>query len=111
MSVLDSLPERPLTESETERLVETKDEFAPLCFRPEVPSRHLYVFVIGGSRHHVVGYDLDDQAWVSIATFDELTSWKDVLERERIDAWIDNQYPDDIIDQFPTFEVNRGDSQ
>jgi len=107
MSVLDSLPNRPLTKLETIRLTETKEEFGPLCFRPEVPSRHLYVFVIGGSRHHVVGYHLDEQAWVSVATFDEEPT-TDMLDREGVRWWVANQYPEDIIDQFPTFEVNRG---
>lgn|GEM_PF-4648124 len=110
MSVLDSLPDRPLTETETRRLTEQKDQFAPLCYRPEVPSRHLYVFVIGGDRHHVVGYDLGEQAWVSITTVDQKPT-TEVLDREGIRWWVDNEYPDDILEQFPTIEINRGGSE
>lgn len=110
MTVLDSLPERPLTESETRRLADAKDDFAPLCFRPEVPSRHLYVFVIGGERHHLLGYHLDERSWVSVATFDKDPT-TDMLDQEGVRSWIDDQYPEDIIDQFPLFEVNRGGSE
>lgn len=98
-SVLDSLPDRALTNDEAERLKTQNPGVVPLSIlkgkeTPFVVYALAYYLRTSGEVH-LLGYSEDDGGWVTIETFPE-DEWSVDSQERVIQEWIDARYGEEF---------------
>lgn len=95
--MLDSLPDRPLTNDEAEGLKEQDERFVPLSILkggddPFVVYT-LAFYLDGPGRVHLLGYDDADGGWVAFRSFDE-DEWSIDEQEDAVKRWVEDRYGD-----------------
>lgn len=95
--MLDSLPNRPLTNNEAEQLKQQDNRIVPLSVlkggeNPFVIYT-LAFYLHEAGRIHLLGYSEDDGGWITFESFNE-NEWSIGLQEETVQSWVENQYSD-----------------
>lgn len=98
MTLLDSLPARPLTLDEGEALAES-DTVAPLTVLTADADEHprgvytLFVTSDGGSRASVLGFDPEVDGWTVVESWTE-TEWTPRKQEDALATFVESHYGD-----------------
>jgi hypothetical protein len=98
MTLLDSLPSRPLTLDEGEELADS-ETVAPLTVLTADAGEHrqgvytLFVTSAGGTRASVVGFDPEADGWTVVESWTE-AEWTPRKQEETVAAFVEKHYDD-----------------
>lgn len=96
--MLDSLPERPLSRDEAERLKQQDPRIVPLSILTGQDSPfvvYTLAFYLNDKRRvHLLGYSEAEGGWVEFESFDE-EDWTVEAQEETVQNWVDRQYGDE----------------
>jgi len=96
--VLESLPDRPLTDEEAEHLKQQDARIVPLSVlkgKDEDPFV-IYTMAFYGSESqqvHLLGYSDTEGGWIQFESFPE-EEWTVDRQEERVSQWVEKQYGD-----------------
>lgn len=97
--MIDSLPDRPLTDAEAEHLREQDSRFVPLSILKGADSPYvIYTLAIyrnSSETVHLLGYSDEERGWMQFASFPQ-DEWSVDRQEETIQAWIDEQYGEEF---------------
>lgn len=95
--MLDSLPNRPLTDDEAEQLKQQDNRIVPLSVLKGGESPFvIYTFAVylhEASRIHLLGYSENDNGWITFASLSE-DEWTVELQEETVQSWIKEEHGD-----------------
>lgn len=95
--MLDSLPDRPLTNDEADQLKQQDERIVPLSIlkggdNPFVVYT-LAFYLHEPGRVHLLGYDEEAGGWVTFRSFDE-DEWSVDEQEEAVQRWVGDNYGD-----------------
>lgn len=97
--MLESLPERPLTNSEAEQLKNQDEGVVPISILKEKDDPYviytLAIYRSSASKVHLLGYSDQEGGWIDIKSFPE-DEWTVEKQENTIQQWIDEQYSDEF---------------
>lgn len=95
--MLDSLPERPLSNDEAENLKQQDPRIVPLSILKGGDSPFvvytLAFYLNNAGEIHLLGFSENERGWIKFKTFDE-EDWTVETQEDAITEWIDQQYGD-----------------
>ena len=96
--MLDSLPDRPLTDEEAEHLKEQDARFVPLSILKGRDNDPFVIYTMAfyaseSNQVHLLGYSDTEGGWVQFESFQE-DEWTVDRQEERISQWVEEQYGD-----------------
>jgi len=95
--MLDSLPERPLTNDEAERLKQQDQRIVPLSILKGDDSPFvvytLAFYLNEDDRIHLLGYAEEKGGWVKFESFSE-DGWTIEKQESAVQEWVDDRYGD-----------------
>lgn len=108
--MLESLPERPLTNSEAEQLKNQGKGVVPISILKGKDDPYvIYTLAIyrnAASKVHLLGYSDQESGWVGIKSFPE-DEWTVEKQENTIQQWIDEQYSDEFKQGQLNEETNQ----
>lgn len=96
--MLDSLPDRPLTDGEAEHLKEQDPRIVPLSILKGEDTDPYVIYTIAfyaseSQQVHLLGYSDTEGGWMKFESFRE-DDWTVDRQEERVSQWIEEQYGD-----------------
>lgn len=98
--MLESLPDRPLTDGEAEQLKQQDARFVPLSVLKGKGDDPFVIYTMAfyeNENHQIrlLGYSEAEAGWVQFESFPE-DEWTVDRQEERVEQWIDEQYGDEF---------------
>lgn len=97
--MLDSLPDRPLTNDEADRLKQQDRRIVPISILKGDDSPYviytLAFYANGAGRVHLLGYADDESGWVKFESFPE-DDWTVDKQETAVQNWVADQYGDEF---------------
>lgn len=97
--MIDSLPDRPLTNAEAERLREVDTRFVPLSILKGADSPYVIytiaIYLSTSERVHLLGYSERERGWLQFESLPQ-EEWSVERQEETVQQWIDEQYGDEF---------------
>jgi hypothetical protein len=102
-SLLNSLPERPLTLNEADAVASNdlaKGGITPLTIREDGPQPLVVSLMVVNEiqgKSYLVGYSLEKDGWIIIESWDK-EDWSIEEQDETMDEWLKAEYDEETLD-------------